>query len=137
MASLRDFARNIRRTAAGVPIRASRLQRAVALAVDQAVVTATPVDEGTARANWQVSIGGPASGVVETLGTSPQPAISRNSIAIQKSTPGKDIHLTNNLPYIVPLNEGHSKQAPAGFVETAVAAGKAAVRSSGIKLTEG
>ena len=40
----------------------------------------------------------------------------------------KSIHITNNLPYIGSLNDGHSKQAPAGFVQMATLAGLAAVR---------
>lgn len=42
------------------------------------------------------------------------------------------IHITNNLPYIGALNDGHSKQAPAGFVRTAVMEGLAAMRGVNI-----
>lgn len=31
------------------------------------------------------------------------------------------IYVSNSLPYIVPLEFGHSKQAPAGMVRTAIA----------------
>ena len=40
----------------------------------------------------------------------------------------KSIHITNNLSYIGSLNHGHSKQAPASFVQMATLAGLKAVR---------
>lgn len=45
------------------------------------------------------------------------------------------IHITNNLPYIGVLNDGHSQQAPADFVKLAVLDGLATVR--GLKIVEG
>lgn len=44
----------------------------------------------------------------------------------------RSIHITNNLPYVGTLNEGHSKQAPADFVKIAVMDGLAAVRNAKI-----
>ena len=41
----------------------------------------------------------------------------------------QSIHITNNLPYIGRLNDGHSAQAPKDFVRIAALAGLAAVRS--------
>lgn len=41
-----------------------------------------------------------------------------------------EIHITNNLPYIGALNDGHSKQAPADFVRIAVMDGLATVRGA-------
>jgi hypothetical protein len=44
----------------------------------------------------------------------------------------RSIHISNNLPYIGPLNDGHSKQAPAAFVQMAVMDGLATVRGAKI-----
>jgi len=86
----------------------------------------TPVDTGWARANWIPNIGSPVG----------QPAGSRQQ-AEGGSVPGDSaagaakvatsytvsqgaVHITNNVPYILELNEGSSKQAPKGFVQSAI-----------------
>lgn len=41
-----------------------------------------------------------------------------------------EIYLSNSLPYIGALNDGHSKQAPADFVRLAVMDGLTTVRGA-------
>lgn len=106
-----------------------------ALTVHSTVVLGTPVDTGRARGSWLVEIGKPAEGTAD----SPQdfgfgPAFDKARQKLRGYKPGGEVHLTNNLPYIKPLNEGHSKQAPIGFVEEAVAAGTKQVK--GAKLLD-
>jgi hypothetical protein len=96
----------------------------------------TPVDTGWARANWLPSIGNPitvpagsraavtagpqASGVAEVASQKPEALI------------GKRVFIQNNVPYIQPLNFGHSKQAPSGFIQLAI--GRALERVAKTKL---
>jgi hypothetical protein len=128
MADLERFARNISVRAQGVKDNVDILVRKVALATDTAVVLATPVDTGRARSNWQVGIGEAKSG---TVGPQSQAEVlSEAKTKIDKYKGEGEIHLTNNLPYINPLNEGSSKQAPSGYVEKAVAAGAAVIRNT-------
>ena len=47
---------------------------------------------------------------------------------------GDVIYLTNNLPYAVPLEEGYSKQAPAGMVALTVQDFQSVVAQIGIEL---
>lgn len=54
------------------------------------LIVATPVDEGTARNGWQIA----GTGQITTV--------------------------ENMVPYIGVLNDGHSKQSPAGFVESEI-----------------
>mgnify|MGYP000225720258 CR=1 FL=1 len=77
------------------------------------IAAATPVDTGFARANWQITIGAPATGTV----TAPSLA------SLEGYDPERDgsTFITNNANYIQRLNGGHSQQAPAGFVEAAIA----------------
>ena len=96
----------------------SQAVRKVALAVDRELVNQTPVDTGRARANWIPSVGSPSVKIVEP-GEKPDA-----SAEFQTFTLDKTIFLSNNLPYIRRLNEGHSDQAPAGFVDNAVQKGK-------------
>lgn len=127
---------------------ADALTRKTALAVDAAVVIATPVDEGRARSNWQVNLDGPADGTVDayspgeegsTGGANTRAAIEQGKSTIstyQGGRAGAAIHITNNLPYIKRLNDGWSGQAPAGFVENAVLVGVAAVQGAGSLLQD-
>lgn len=112
-----------------------RTVKRVALAVDQAVVLATPVDTGRARSNWIAQIGDPARRTVEpyaegNAGGSAEGALSQASHEIDRFRLGQDIYISNNLPYIERLNQGHSAQAPAGFVEEAVEAGTRVARQA-------
>ena len=135
---LNQFARRIHDLANRVPKNANKAVRTVALAVDQTVVMATPVDTGRARSNWQVQVGFMASDVIDpyvpgaggsTVAQNTQAALEQGKIAISAAAPGQEIHITNNLAYIGALNDGHSAQAPAGFVEEAVHAGIKTVRT--------
>lgn len=117
---------------------ATRLQRQTALVALREVVFATPVDEGRARSNWIVSPRVPSretrepfspgqdlgSGESQNAGE----AIQQGRLAIETHTPGADIYISNNLPYIRRLNEGWSAQAPEGFIEAAVQRAQEAVR---------
>ena len=92
----------------------------------------TPVDTGHARANWVASIGAP---VEEEQGTRPERLLGKLShpvsteaaergiaeVATQYKLEKGRVFISNNVPYILALNEGHSQQAPAGFVQLAIA----------------
>lgn len=143
---LRQFGKKIRVTGDTVQDNAGKLARKVGLAVDAAVVLATPVDTGRARSNWQVEIGAAPAGTVppfaegqegSTAGANAQAAIEAGSQAIAQYKEGETIHITNNLSYIGRLNEGWSAQAPEGYVETAVQAGVQQIRGAKITVTNG
>lgn len=71
---------------------------------------------GTARGNWQASINQPASGVLNAQDQSGQATIS-DAMPMTEAAPGNVYYLTNNVPYIGPLEFlGWSNQAPEGFV---------------------
>lgn len=95
--------------------------RRTALAVDRELVLNTPVDTGRARSNWIPSLNVPEVRLVEP-GQKPDVAAATASYKLSDI-----IFISNSLPYIKRLNDGHSKQAPAGFVEASVQAGAAQV----------
>lgn len=83
----------------------------------------TPVDTGHAQNNWIVRIGTPDT--ADTMSTPPADgakeadsfATSNAEVLINYPTDGFPvINVQNNLPYILALEYGHSKQAPAGMV---------------------
>lgn len=131
MAGLRQFGQRMRKHGDNIEKNSTALVRKCALAIDGAVVMATPVDTGRARSNWQVSLNSPASGTLATEDPSGQAAIAQGrSVIAGYQKPGGAIHITNNLPYIGRLNDGWSAQAPAGFVIKAVLVGIAAIRGA-------
>lgn len=87
----------------------------------------TPRDTGWARANWIPNIGAPFQGTSGTrfqaesgrINTSHQTRGTARVSAVYSITMG-NVYITNNVPYIVQLNEGSSTQAPEGYVQIAI-----------------
>ena len=130
--------RSMRRKAKALERNRDKKVQAVGVNVLRNVALTTPWLTGRARFNWQANLdsapnsslyannfGGPAGASA---------AIGRGTPTIMKyqGDTNKSIHITNNLVYIQRLNEGHSKQAPAGYIQKAIRNGVAAVR--GIRL---
>lgn len=104
----------------------------MAFASFQAVVVGTPVDTGRARGNWIPAIGKPPTRPVPTLDKSGTAGLGNAKTLFARYDLGDGkIFIVNNLPYIQRLNEGHSQQAPAGFVQRAVLAGVAVLDRTG------
>lgn len=94
------------------------------------LVEDTPRKTGWARANWIPSIGQPtavdgspptedaAKSAVRQRDAARESAIA-NIVSAYKLPMGR-VFISNNVPYINRLNDGHSKQAPAGFVQAAI-----------------
>lgn len=141
MATFKQFSKRIRIIGDGIPEKVNKLVKRVALVVDQALVTSTPVDTGAARSNWVVRINEPNQGTIDPY-VSGSGGSSGNANAAAALEQGKrvilprkneqEIHITNNLPYIKRLNNGHSAQAPAGFVQMAVTVGVKTARQGRI-----
>lgn len=108
---------------------------ALALNMDANLREDTPVDTGWARANWIPSVGEPALLDSHLKDPNPGAVMAReqvhsaglNAVLGWKVGDGP-IFVTNNVPYIGALNNGHSAQAPAGFVQIAL---ERAVRQTG------
>jgi hypothetical protein len=140
MTTMRGFSKRINQIAADVEKNSNAMVRKTVITVASAVALRTPVDTGRARANWRTNIGGPLTARVDNFpkgkkGTTGAAAAGQ---AINDATSkmegfnksGVDVYISNNLPYIGRLNEGHSKQAPAGFIESAIMAGLRAIKKA-------
>lgn len=145
MAGLDDFAKRIDRIAVRVEGNVERAMKDCAGAVLRSVVENTPVDTGMARSNWTPELDRAFEGLfpARVPGKAGSTAEENAAATIEAGTPtieefdlaaNREIHITNNAPHIQPLNDGHSKQAPAGFVQMAVMEGLATVR--GAKIVE-
>jgi len=95
----------------------------IALELDQRVVMDTPVLTGRARGNWFPSIGLPSNEVDflarDPGGTKTMVAVKANILSAKL---GQTIWLANNLPYILPLENGYSSKAPQGMVDINIVA---------------
>lgn len=100
----------------------------IALIIEKDLTQVTPVDTTQAVSNWQVKVGTKASSPVlpysTTRQTSAAIAVSIAENELKRAKPGQPVYISNLLPYINKLNDGSSKQAPAGFKERAVLIGR-------------
>ncbi|MBC2659951.1 hypothetical protein H7A76_31365 [Pseudomonas sp. MSSRFD41] len=76
---------------------------------------------GRFRGNWQFSVDAPADGVLDQVDPSGNVTIAVLRTQVQSLTAGQTAYIVNNLPYAVPLEYGHSKQAPGGMVRITLA----------------
>lgn len=76
---------------------------------------------GTARGNWHVDLGRSKQRILKTKDKTGSKALGAGGTKIATAELGDTIYITNNLPYIEPLENGWSSQAPTGMVKTTVA----------------
>lgn len=141
---LKGFGKRAKQLGKNISVNADRVVRKCALAIDSAVVLATPVDTGRARANWQVSCNTPITTDREpyshgaegsTGGANARAAIEQGKHAVASykgGTAEAAIYIANNLSYIGKLNNGSSKQMPAGFVERSILIGTDAIKNESL-----
>lgn len=140
MASMGEFGQRMLTFSKDLPNRSNTNIKRLAGSILQALVSATPVDTGHARANWQVGLGAPVEDEIGRIETSrvlrsssgetihesvtsersAQATIAAGKSQLEARQPEQIIFITNNVPYIGRLNEGWSAQAPAGFVQLAI-----------------
>ena len=105
-----------------------RVVTKITLDVTANLIKITPVDTGWARANWVPAIGAPIrqdlSAVPATVSnaqskTGEQQRAMADVVTGYRLVRGR-VFVSNNVPYITKLNDGHSRKAPAGFVQMAI-----------------
>ena len=122
----------LKKLAEGIERGAAERVGTTALAIGQRLAITTPVDTGRARSNWFASKGAPVADIRDNIdlgGSASVADVRRIAESVEK---GESIFITNSLPYIRRLNEGSSKQAPAGFIDAAVRYGVRFGRGKGV-----
>jgi len=76
---------------------------------------------GRFRGNWQFSIDSPATEELDRIDPSGSETIAALLSQVQALTIGQTAYIVNNLIYAVPLEYGHSTQAPHGMVRVTLA----------------
>lgn len=142
MANLGSFAKDISKFCERTKVKPTLVLRKIAFDIFRGVIKMSPVDTGRFRASWRVSINrvdlstdntqyhkklrnketkmftGKTKTVTKTTVVQ---ATGSGSKVISNAKYGDQIYITNNVPYAVPLEHGHSKQAPGGMVRVTIA----------------
>jgi hypothetical protein len=124
-----DFIKEINQFGAqDVPELVQTIHQKITLEGLMRLVSRTPVDTGRARGNWQVALGSRPAGAVDVAGLLPrhdpplpslpslavtgQAALDDGQKVIDTIRPFMVSHVTNNVSYILLLEDGGSKQCP-------------------------
>lgn len=123
------FTDDIKKFAAKVKKAERQVITAATFQVSELVILTTPVKTGRAANNWNASIGA----MDLSINSIPDPSAKIALAALQvhaEDAPGNLFFLTNNLPYIVPLEFGSSKRAPGGMLRVSVKEFKRALKEA-------
>ena len=123
------FSADLSRFAARTGARMDVVVRKVVFDMTSDIVRMTPVDTGHARSNyfWGVSR---TETIDPAMSKNGAPSLTRAAEFASGVKAGGVVYLTNNLPYIMRLEFGHSKQAPSGFARITVARFQAIVNKA-------
>lgn len=97
----------------------SKVFRKIALDLYAEIVKRTPVDTGLARGNWRIGVNSIPQGTIDRKrqGRSGEETSKLTGLKVHEQT---TVYIVNNLEYIIFLERGHSKQAPAGMVNVSM-----------------
>lgn len=116
--SAREFAIDLKKFGTVTREQATMIFKKIVFDLDTRIVLGTPVDTGRARGNWFPSIGAPSGARDDSSSDkSGAASIGRMQSTFSGAKIGDIAWFTNNLPYILPLENGHSKQAAQGMVD--------------------
>lgn len=95
--------------------------REVVIEIGTSVIRLSPVDTGRFKGNWQLTIGAPASHSLDAYDKAGHETIAELVAQANQLEAGQVAYIVNNLVYGIPLEYGHSAQAPAGMVQITLA----------------
>jgi len=132
-----EFKRQMQFIAEQVDLTQLRVMRSVSTGVFRGVVNKTPVDTGRARGSWRIGIGAPDLSMLPPMprltgADRTRKALSGNRAMataealkqldkLRSLSKGDLVFITNSVPYVRYLEEGHSRQAPRGIVSVTLA----------------
>jgi hypothetical protein len=128
MASASEFARQLDAWIFTEEGRAADRIKRFVIRFWEEVAQRTPVDTGAAKDSWNVAVGAANPDWKDRrTGYSNPLGVPAGTVQLGSFKLGDEIHVSNNAPYIGALNNGHSRQAPAAFVEQTFAAVEAEI----------
>jgi hypothetical protein len=131
MADVRSFQLSLSQFGQATQRQLSAVLRRAALEVFRDIVKGSPVDTGRFKSSWFIGIGAPDRSVAPERPQNRQArgvggvAVDESLARLDSLTPTsvdgtQPIYISNNLPYAERLADGHSTQAPSGWIEAAV-----------------
>ncbi|WP_338546874.1 HK97 gp10 family phage protein [Pseudomonas benzopyrenica] len=93
----------------------------IVIQIGESLINLSPVDTGRFKGNWQFTIGSPADSSLITTDPEGDATIAKLVAAVNALEPGQVAYIVNTLVYGIPLEYGHSQQAPLGMVRRTVA----------------
>jgi hypothetical protein len=142
MADLLDLAERMEAYAKAIPVNANELKKKIVRTVITDLIYVTPVDTSNALSKWKASLSPVDDATFQpyylgshgsTRDQSAQEAVADANLVIDGLQPGQAVFIGNAAPYIRRLDEGYSKQEPAGFVARATLLGRKLLQ--GAKVT--
>ncbi len=143
MSTLSQFANSMRQTAKNVDRNSTVLVQRVALRLVTELVQRTPIDTGYAKSNWLISTMGYVEGTRDAFAYGEKGSTrlqnERGAIAdaeykirqFKIINGNESIFVSNNVDYIVDLEQGKSKaQAPYGFLDMSMIAAAMVIHNS-------
>ena len=137
-----------------IPAAGNRIKKESTEVILANLTANTTADTGAAISNWQVSadpvvnvlsphVPSPTGKMIKgkwTHSVDPETTRANNApiaeeiarVIIETSAPGEPLYISNALPYIQPLDDGHSQQQVAGMVDRAVSAGESAIDAANL-----
>lgn len=91
------------------------------IAASQSMIFKSPKDKGTFINNWFTEINGMSTKLDDSADKSGSRSAKDAVNKGNKIKSGDSISCVNNLPYAIPLEYGHSEQAPQGMVRITAA----------------
>lgn len=143
MPNLQHLAIRLRQRAAAVESIGPTVAREVVRAIAHDVVAHTPVDEGHTVSSWELGVGSPpdADRQAHVPGKDGSTASENRSLTLAAIDAVLAAPKRSGVPYVLSnasaavgfLNDGSSRQEPAGFVERAILVGRLKLRELNAK----
>jgi len=116
-----SFSKDINRFGRKLEKTAEAIFRGTSLDLLSRIVKRTPVDQGTARGNWQIGLNVAPSNEVDTADKNGSNTIASGNGKLRAVKLGDSVFVTNNLPYAGVIEHGGKNRRPHGMVKVTVA----------------
>lgn len=100
---------------------ADEIFKSVVIQIGASVINLSPVDTGRFLANWQFSINSTSNASIDDTDQMGDKTLARFVKEVGPLTYGQTAYIYNNLIYSLPLEYGHSRQAPSGMLRITLA----------------
>jgi len=120
------FNRDLQAFAKSLDIDITKVVKKIGFDLFRRIIVKTPWKTGRARASWTIAVNEPdrtvmPEGNYRVAQSNPEGmASAKGNAALAKLQPYEPVWISNNLPYIEALEQGHSQKAPEGMVGLAI-----------------